>query len=369
MVVDLEPRLELLRQHLGKGRIAVQPRDLVFILERHQFEQGLGRNLCQRVGMGSVQVGAELRKPVAVALRVAVVLIGPQPVGPIRDQRSAVQVWLFARRQGQRVRRFGHHAAQIKGAMILVDSHAVQHDRLPQRAVGHRHQPFLPREAQHDHIGENRIAQKPFCHRIGIETGKVFIPHGITDHTLALVSVQLRVAVQHQIARGHFRKVQHHLGRGPVVDRRLRGRGNDDIAANHRIRRPVINAHLMDRIRARPDPDKAKHRAELLREAGEIQHAGPLALQMRGHGDQRADRDHAGAAHACDQQVKGRIKAGQFGTRDTRQQRVHVDLCLGFLAPHRPFKGDEAGAEPVQTREILVAARKVDLALAAQIRL
>ena len=347
----------------------MQPRDLVFILERHQFEQGLGRDLRQRVGMGGGHGGTELRKPVAVALRVAVVLIGPQPVGPIRDQRGAVQVWLFARRQGQRVRRFRHHAAQIKGAMILVDRHAVQHDRLPQCAVGHGHQPFLPREAQHDHIGENRIAQKPFCHRIGIETGKVFTPHGIADHTLALVSVQLRVTVQYQIARGHFGEVQHHLGRGSIVDRRLRGRGNDDIAANHRIRRPVINAHLMDRIRARPDPDKAKHRAELLREAGEIQHAGPLALQMRGHGDQRADRDHAGAAHTCDQQIKGRIKAGQFGTRDTRQQRVHVDLCPGFLAPHRPFKGDEAGAEPVQTREILVAARQVDLALAAQIRL
>src|ERR1700693_4891939 len=40
----------------------------------------------------------------------------------------------------------------------------------------------------------------------------------------------------------------------------------------------------------------AHHRAVLLRQPGEIQHRAALALKVRRHADQRADRHHAGAA-------------------------------------------------------------------------
>ena len=86
-----------------------------------------------------------------------------------------------------------------------------------------RHEPFLPRKAQHHHIGKNRITQKPFGHGIGVKTYKVASPHRRADSLLTQIGVQLRITVQHQITRRHFRKVQHNLGVGPVVDRGLRG--------------------------------------------------------------------------------------------------------------------------------------------------
>jgi hypothetical protein len=62
------------------------------------------------------------------------------------------------------------------------------------------------------------------------------------------------------------------------------------------------------------DADETQHRAEFLRKAGEIEHAGPLALQMRRHGGDRADGDHAGAANAGDQQVERLLSsAGSAG--------------------------------------------------------
>ena len=47
-------------------------------------------------------------------------------------------------------------------------------------------------------------------------------------------------------------------------------------------------------------PDMAQHRATLLRKAGHVEYHAGLALDMRGHAEQRTDRQHAGAADAAD---------------------------------------------------------------------
>jgi hypothetical protein len=78
---------------------------------------------------------------------------------------------------------------------------------------------------------------------------------------------------------------------------------------------------------------KRQHRAALLREAHEVEHAGALAFQVRGHRDQRADRHHAGAADAGDQQVVGagpRVRGGPGQGVDARQE---VRRCADDSAP------------------------------------
>ena len=55
-------------------------------------------------------------------------------------------------------------------------------------------------------------------------------------------------------------------------------------------------------------PDMAQHRAALLREAGHVEDHAGLALDMRGHAEQRADGQHAGAADAADRDVVGPIQ-------------------------------------------------------------
>ncbi len=56
------------------------------------------------------------------------------------------------------------------------------------------------------------------------------------------------------------------------------------------------------------EPDMAQHCAALLREAGHVQNHAGLALDMGGHAEQRADRQHAGAADAADGDVIGPIQ-------------------------------------------------------------
>ncbi len=57
-------------------------------------------------------------------------------------------------------------------------------------------------------------------------------------------------------------------------------------------------------------PDVAEHRAALLREAGHVEDHAGLALDMRGHAEQRADGQHAGAADAADRDVVGPLQRG-----------------------------------------------------------
>jgi hypothetical protein len=114
------------------------------------------------------------------------------------------------------------------------------------------------------------------------------------------------------------------------------------------------------------DADVAEHRAALLGEAGHVEHGDALAVQVRRHADQRADGDHAGAADAGDEDAPGlRGSAGRVGSgRGAKRCSPARALALARAAA---FDGDEARAEAVHARVILVAGRLVDLALAAEL--
>ena len=117
----------------------------------------------------------------------------------------------------------------------------------------------------------------------------------------------------------------------------------------------------------RGDADVGGHRAALLRQAGHVEHAAALALEVRRHAEQRADGDHAGAADAGDQDAVGLARAPACaGSGSVGEARLGRDCALR-LAQRAALHGDEARAEALDAGVILVAGRLVDRALAAEL--
>ena len=82
-------------------------------------------------------------------------------------------------------------------------------------------------------------------------------------------------------------------------------RAHHQVASQHGVGLLGVDAHLVQALGPVGEAHEAQHRSALLRESHEVEHAGALALQVRGHRDERAHRHHARAAHAGDQQVVG----------------------------------------------------------------
>src|SRR4051794_19187423 len=111
----------------------------------------------------------------------------------------------------------------------------------------------------------------------------------------------------------------------------------------------------------------AQYRATLLREAGHVEDHAGLAFDMRGHAEQRADGEHAGAADAADGDV-----VGLFNRRPRGRLRQRTDLGKlrrRAMARLAAVDGDEGRAKTLQARIVLVAGRLVDGALAAELGL
>ena len=107
----------------------------------------------------------------------------------------------------------------------------------------------------------------------------------------------------------------------------------------------------------------AGDRATFLREAGLIEHGCALAFQVRGHADQRADRDHASATDTGDQDIP---RLGEIaGERRLRQSgKIHFSQTLAFLQAAAVDR-DKTRTEALDAGKILVAVALVDLALAS----
>src|SRR4030095_6455137 len=143
-----------------------------------------------------------------------------------------------------------------------------------------------------------------------------------------------------------------HAGQNVAGENQLGFAGGDPRRVN--ILGIVGDAHIRD------------DRTGLLRKSGHVEHAAAFAFEMRGHAEQRADRDDAGPADAGDDD------AVRFGSRNRHgigQRRDVVGLRFLRLAQAAADDGDEARAKAVDTGEILVARALVDRALAAEFRL
>src|SRR4029078_9205306 len=110
--------------------------------------------------------------------------------------------------------------------------------------------------------------------------------------------------------------------------------------------------------------DMAEHRAALLRQPGHIEDHAGLALDMGGHAEQRADRQHAGAADAADGDVIGPI---QRRPRSALRQFTDIAYAGRHAAAHlAAVDGDEGRAKTLHAGIVFVAGRLVDGALAPQ---
>src|SRR5262249_18496101 len=151
-------------------------------------------------------------------------------------------------------------------------------------------------------------------------------------------------------------EVHHHVGEaGLTGTEHLAGAGYHDVAANHQLGRAGGNPDGVDVLRPLSDAHVAVDRAALLGEAGHVDDAYALALEVRRHAEHAADGDDAGAADAGDDDVVGEV--------DLRQARIgqywngslgRATLAHGELGA---MHGDERGAEAFDAGEVFIAAR------------
>src|SRR6185312_5568166 len=135
-----------------------------------------------------------------------------------------------------------------------------------------------------------------------------------------------------------------------------------DVAAEHEVGAGRSDTDGVNVVCAVGDANVAVDRAALLREAGHVDDADALAFKMRGHADDSADGDNAGAADTGDDDAAGMIDQRHARRRQRRPVRRLGD-ALAFLEPGAVY-GDEGRAEPVDAGIVLVATRLVDSALA-----
>ena len=153
---------------------------------------------------------------------------------------------------------------------------------------------------------------------------------------------------------------------GSSLRQRLGAGGDDEVAAEQQARAAGGDAHGVDPVRAFGDADMAHHRAALLRHAELVEHGDALPLQMRRHAEQRPDRHDAGAADPGDENAVGLGKGGQGRLGQRRQVVPIVEIGRAALAQAAAMHRDKARAETLEAGKILVAARLVDRALAAE---
>jgi hypothetical protein len=110
----------------------------------------------------------------------------------------------------------------------------------------------------------------------------------------------------------------------------------------------------------------AHDRAVLLRKAGEVQRGAAAAVKMGGHAQQRADRDDAGAADACDQDIEGCIQLVFLGQRKVGEQLAGIDRGGFRLLERAAMNSHKAWTKSLGAGIVLVAVRLVDLPLAPE---
>ena len=146
-------------------------------------------------------------------------------------------------------------------------------------------------------------------------------PTASRQRSLHRVHLEIDVGIEDEIGGGLQVGVDDGAGRA-ALDARAAPRG---------WRRPRCRSRAPDRRRrrrcatawissgARRDAHMAHHRAALLRQARDVQRRAAASVEMRGHAEQRADGDDAGAADAGDQDVVRLVERAQRRRRQHRR--------------------------------------------------
>ena len=130
-----------------------------------------------------------------------------------------------------------------------------------------------------------------------------------------------------------------HLGQRFVAD------AGDDVAGEHQLRLARRDARGVQLVGRRRDANVRDDGTVLLREAGHVEHAAALALEVRGHSQQRADGHDPGAADAGDQYAVG---LGQRVGDRIGERRKLARTGPGRLLQPAALDGDEAGTEALE---------------------
>ena len=85
--------------------------------------------------------------------------------------------------------------APLEGRLVVVDLHAVELDRAHQRRAAQRHAALLPRVAEHQRVGVDRVAEQLRRHLLGVERAELSRRRRGADRRLAVAAGELPVGV------------------------------------------------------------------------------------------------------------------------------------------------------------------------------
>jgi hypothetical protein len=142
--------------------------------------------------------------------------------------------------------------------------------------------------------------------RVGVEQAQARLAHGARHVGHAALGRVLPVGVAHEGRGRRAGAVERHMGAALAHAHQGLGAGGDDgVAAQDQVGRGRTHARGADLVLAARDQHMAPGRAALLRQARGVLGHDALALQVRGHAEQLAYGDHAGATHARDHDAPG----------------------------------------------------------------
>ncbi|MNX87618.1 hypothetical protein D3C86_1195500 [compost metagenome] len=384
MEFQAEVALELRFQLGAEGWVAVQARHLVLVLVGHQLGVAARHHRAQaQLGVGAEQGafggGHFIHQRAEAAGVGGVLVVGEQQLAvgdqlvEVLDGAEFLHLGATAEQLAQALRIGAGQATEAEGGQVHRYGDAVQFDGALQRFQAQRDQPGLPGVAHQQDVGADAVAEGALRQALRVAQVEAGFADGVTNLFQQPFGLQVGVRVAHELGGRQHMAVGDHLG-AAVLDalQGVGGGGHHQVAGEQGVGLLGVDAYLVEALRHVGQAHEGQHRAAFLGEAHEVEHAGRLEFQVGGHGDQRADGDHAGAADAGDQQVIGRVPHVGRRTRQVVQQFGQGALAsLGLqgadaLAHAAALDRDEARAEAVDAGVVLVARRLVELALAAQ---
>jgi hypothetical protein len=198
--------------------------------------------------------------------------------------------------------------------------------RARQAVQRQRNRAFLEGIAEHEGIGRDAVAHQDGRHPGGVDDVEIVVADRLAQRRLHRVHLEIDIGIHHEACGRLQIGVDKGACDAALGTAQRRGPcGDHDVAAEDEIGAAGRDADARDVFRARCDPDMAHHRAVLLRQPGEVQRRAASAIDMRGHAEQGADRNDAGAADAGDEDVVGRVELAGRGQRQIGKQLAGID--------------------------------------------
>src|ERR1700730_9794118 len=290
----------------------IEPSDLVFVLIRHQLEEGAG----DRVGKGCVawearSLGfADTIDQGKVTTRVGEVLVLGQ------EGFSAIDYLIESLGEAMRLgyccsrgrAGFDEHwidrgpSPPAKGAPVEFDRHAVQRDSALDRLSRERHQSPLVRVTEHEKIARDRIAEEAGGDTGRVEKLGVLRTSRIGNASPQLAAVEHEIGVAGELAGDGLVAVDDCATvAGLQLRQRIAACRDHEIATQQQARAARGDAHGVDLVGPAGNPDMTVDGAALLGEPGHIEDSAALLFEMRRHSKECAARDDSGAAYTGDE--------------------------------------------------------------------